>query len=635
MLVDRGQKYSIFVLDSRGRVASWNAEAERALGYGAQEAVGEHFSLFFSPEDVEQGKPEEQLRAAAKDGQVEEEAWRVRKDGSRFWADVVVTPLRGEGGELHGFAKMVRDITECKEVEKALRSSLRESRRLTDNILGSISDAFYALDHGWRFTYINERALHILQRMKGEELTCEELLGKDVWEVFSEAAGTTFEYRCHEAYREHKTVDFAQYWPPVDSWFEVHVYPSDEGLFLYIRDITEHMRAEDALRQTLDSLLALFEAGKIFTSSLNLEEIGSSLLGITREILSLRGAIIDQADEQGRPSRWRSAGSQDVLAFTRDQPEIRSVVREVWESGSDRSLELWLPSTESPRLIGLFLPLRVRNRVIGVLEAYSSEALTQRDLWTLSSLANQAASALENARLFEKLAESKQELHEMVGRMMVAQEEERRKVAYEIHDGLTQLAVAAYHRLEELAEHHSCGCAESEQELAKIMALCQRVIGEARRLIANLRPTTLDDFGLAAAIRMQVDELRAEGFEVSYEEALGEDELPVILETALFRVAQEALTNARKHAKTNRVHVALRRREDVVRLEISDLGRGFDPTKVKGGNAPGERVGISSMHERIALLGGDFHIRSRPGVGTSVLAQVCLPQIRKEVGGGV
>jgi len=273
--------------------------------------------------------------------------------------------------------------------------------------------------------------------------------------------------------------------------------------------------------------------------------------------------------------------------------------------------------------------------VIGVLEAYGSEALAQRDLWTLSSLASQAASALENARLFEELAESKQELHEMVGRMMVAQEEERRNVAYEIHDGLTQLAVLAYHRLEIFAEHHSCRCAESEQELAELMALCRQVIGEARRLIANLRPTTLDDFGLAAAIRMQVDELRAEGFEATYEEALGEEQLPVVLETVLFRVAQEALTNARKHAKTDRVHVALRRREDVVRLEVRDWGRGFDPIKVKCGNGPGERVGISSMHERIALLGGDLHIRSRPGAGTSVLAQVYLPPIREEMGGGV
>jgi len=240
-----------------------------------------------------------------------------------------------------------------------------------------------------------------------------------------------------------------------------------------------------------------------------------------------------------------------------------------------------------------------------------------------------------NARLFEELAESKQELHEMVGRMMVAQEEERRNVAYEIHDGLTQLAVLAYHRLEIFAEHHSCRCAESEQELAELMALCRQVIGEARRLIANLRPTTLDDFGLAAAIRMQVDELRAEGFEATYEEALGEEQLPAVLEIVLFRVAQEALTNARKHAKTDRVHVALRRCEDVVRLEVRDWGRGFDPIKVKCGNGPGERVGISSMHERIALLGGDLHIRSRPGAGTSVLAQVYLPPIREEMGGGV
>jgi len=130
---------------------------------------------------------------------------------------------------------------------------------------------------------------------------------------------------------------------------------------------------------------------------------------------------------------------------------------------------------------------------------------------------------------------------------------------------------------------------------------------------------------LPAAVRLQVEELMAEGWEVDHEEALGEERLPAEVETALYRVAQEALTNVRKHARTNRVHITLARRERSVRLEVRDYGRGFDPSAVSGDGGPGERVGLSSMRERIALLGGDFEILSKPGVGTPLVAKVPLP----------
>jgi signal transduction histidine kinase len=233
-------------------------------------------------------------------------------------------------------------------------------------------------------------------------------------------------------------------------------------------------------------------------------------------------------------------------------------------------------------------------------------------------------SALEALRNQEKLAERERELHDLVGRMIVAQEEERHRVAYEIHDGFTQMAAAAYRRLALFAEHRPQESAQDQRELEDAVALVRRTVGEARGVIANLRPTTLDDFGLATAIRMQVEELSAEGYKTTYEETLGEARLPGSLETAFFRVAQEALANVRKHAHTERVRVALARRDGSVRLEVSDWGRGFTPAEIKQGTGPGERVGLSSMRERIALLGGILEVRSEPGNGTSVVAEVPL-----------
>src|SRR5205085_6223363 len=137
--------------------------------------------------------------------------------------------------------------------------------------------------------------------------------------------------------------------------------------------------------------------------------------------------------------------------------------------------------------------------------------------------------------------------------LLVAQEEERRRVAYEVHDDLAAVAASAHQHLQAFARHHRPRSPEAREQFDRVLELAQRTVREARRVVANLRPTTLDDFGLAAALRLQVEELRDEGWQVSYQEALGPARLPSLVETALFRVAQEALTNVRKHAHTTQV----------------------------------------------------------------------------------
>jgi PAS domain S-box-containing protein len=236
----------------------------------------------------------------------------------------------------------------------------------------------------------------------------------------------------------------------------------------------------------------------------------------------------------------------------------------------------------------------------------------------------------ELRRLNQELAERERDLHSLVRRIVAIQEEERRRVAYEVHDGFTQTASASYRRLQTFAEHRRPESEEGREELEDVIALVGRTVEEARSVIANLRPTTLDDFGLATAIRMQAEELSAEGYETTYEETLGEARLPGTLESAFFRVAQEALANVRKHAHTERVRVALGRRDGSVRLEVSDWGRGFTPTEIKQDAGPGERVGLSSMRDRVALLNGSLQIRSEVGLGTSVVAEIPLSAASEE-----
>jgi len=118
-LVAEVKDYAIFMLDPEGKVKTWNEGAERIKGYRADEIIGRHFSLFYTSEDVERGKPEEQLKAAAREGRTEDDGWRIRKDGSRFWASVVITALHDQDGKLLGFSKVTRDITERKRIREA------------------------------------------------------------------------------------------------------------------------------------------------------------------------------------------------------------------------------------------------------------------------------------------------------------------------------------------------------------------------------------------------------------------------------------------------------------------------------------------------------------------------------------
>jgi len=120
LLVERVKDYAIFLMDREGVIASWNEGLERIKGYSASEIIGQRMSIFYTPEDLARGLPQHLLRVARSEGRVEDEGWRVRKDGTRFWADVVITALRDDSGMLVGFGKVTRDLTERKRAETAL-----------------------------------------------------------------------------------------------------------------------------------------------------------------------------------------------------------------------------------------------------------------------------------------------------------------------------------------------------------------------------------------------------------------------------------------------------------------------------------------------------------------------------------
>ena len=169
LLIRSVRDYGIFLLDTRGYVLTWNEGAQRIKGYKPDEIIGKHFSSFYPPGDIARGKPEYELKVAVADGRVEDEGWRVRKDGSLFWANVVITALRDDTGELVGFAKVTRDLTERRRAEQAVRTSEERFRLI---VQGAKDYGIFMLDRKGIVVSWNDGA----QRIKGYR--ADEIIGR-------------------------------------------------------------------------------------------------------------------------------------------------------------------------------------------------------------------------------------------------------------------------------------------------------------------------------------------------------------------------------------------------------------------------------------------------------------------------
>ncbi len=169
VLVQAVSDYAIYMLDQSGIVTSWNAGAERFKGYSSSEIIGQHFSRFYTDEDRESGLPAQALEISARQGKFESEGWRVRRDGTRFWAHVVIDPIRDPGGRLTGFAKVTRDLTERRKAEDELRKSQEQFQRL---VQGVTDYAIYMLDPDGMVASWNSGA----ERIKG--YSEDEIVGK-------------------------------------------------------------------------------------------------------------------------------------------------------------------------------------------------------------------------------------------------------------------------------------------------------------------------------------------------------------------------------------------------------------------------------------------------------------------------
>ncbi len=341
----------------------------------------------------------------------------------------------------------------------------------------------------------------------------------------------------------------------------------------------------------------------------SVDAIASHVLSRLGETLDLTwtAIVLDAADPPAPTYRWGTYPSGNELP----------ALAEAGMDGNSASYQV--------------VPLVADGMSIGTLaigpKRYDVELLSE-DQRLIATLAPLVATALQSALLIRRLEiqvavleDRERTLAALSTRLLQIQEEERRRVAYEIHDELAQVAASTHQHLQALARQHPPESPEEQAKVDRAMDLAQRTVREARRMVANLRPTVLDDFGLAAAIRLQVEDLERSGWEISYQALPADDRLPAAVETTFFRVAQEALTNVRKHAQSTKVRIALSRAGSVVRLEVQDWGQGFEVNATKAGTGVGEHMGLLGMRERLALINGSFTLESRPGCGTRIIAE--------------
>lgn len=224
----------------------------------------------------------------------------------------------------------------------------------------------------------------------------------------------------------------------------------------------------------------------------------------------------------------------------------------------------------------------------------------------------------ENVRSLKRAEQTLQHERTVLRRLLEIQERERQLVSYEIHDGLAQYLAGALMHLE--AYLHARPEASESPELDTGTRLLRAAAEESRRLIAGLRPPALDELGIVEAIESLVADARLEIPAISFSHTLPGERLPASLETTIFRIVQESLSNARKHSEARVARVTIERMGDAVKVTVRDEGRGFDPAAV-----PGDRFGLEGIRQRCRLFGAEPRIESAPGRGTTI--EAVLPVI--------
>jgi signal transduction histidine kinase len=383
------------------------------------------------------------------------------------------------------------------------------------------------------------------------------------------------------------------------------------GVVAVGQDITGRQRAEESLLRQTRYLRALTDTDRAILALEKPATIAAAVLPHLDALLPCRGASVVAYDFE--------AGEARLLGVHGDAGEPIAPTRPL----SDRDFgDGRVIVSDTPHARSLAVPLVALGVPIGLLQIHALSGagpVTSSEIELASHVADRLAVALQNSRLFDGARDARVSLEAVSVRLVDVQEAERRRLARELHDEIGQALTGLKLQL----EMQAAGPWLSDG-LGRACAITQRLIEQVRNLSLDLRPAMLDDLGLVPALLWHIDRYTSQtGVTVDLCHDGLDARCDQHIETAVYRIVQEALTNVARHAQVQRAVVRVRRTDTDIELEVVDQGEGFETSIVEATPS----TGISSMRERATLLGGTLRIRSAPQSGTVVRARLPLDRV--------
>lgn len=628
-----------------------NAALCRMLEYSEAELSGKTFMEFTHPEDVEADLRNAQQLMAGEISSYQMEKRYITAGGAIIWVHLTGVIIRGEAGEpLYGMA-IVKNITERKLAEEALRESRERYRIITELITDYASCYRVEPDGSTTREWITADSFTRMSGYTADEIDARPLI--DLYhpdDAEAMQSGLKMALRGEAVHGEYRlrTKNGELRWVAVDRrpiWDEQQ--KRVVRLYGVAKDITarklaeEELRAHNARSEALAEISqALAEKHRNYRAVLDL---------IVQRVSQLLGdaCVLTLMPGEGQPT--------ELVAFYHPNPDARAFMKNMFASSygsqKDRSIVNRVVETGLPVLLtnipmeyirpfiqpeyqsyldrfGLYsllvVPLRVQGRVIGTLGVSRDTpegTYSLVDQIFMQDLADRAAQAVENARLFEQVEQAREQMRQLARQAVTAQEEERRRISRELHDEAGQSLTALKLRLQMLQMEVPPKFESMRQSIGEVVELTDMTMQHIRLLAQDLRPPVLDTLDFATILRGYCrDFARRTQIQTSYEG----DNLPALpdsLKTFLYRFLQETLTNVAKHADASEVQVELQCGTDEVSLMVADDGLGFLPDRAFGLNAA-SGIGLVGIRERLSLLGGWLEIQSAPGEGSRLTAHI-------------
>ncbi|MDP3580651.1 MAG: PAS domain S-box protein, partial [Ignavibacteria bacterium] len=606
-----------------------NEGAEIIEGYSPEEIIGKHFSIFYSEEELNNDKPNKNLKSAAENGSYKEEGWRIKKDGAPFWANVLITALQDENGKVYCFLKVTRDLTEKKRSEE----EIRKSRDFYLKLLDDFPTPVWRSGLDGKFNYFNKAWLHYTGRKIEDECGDGWILNLHpdekenivnlYYESFEQKKNFMLEHRLKDSHGEYKwMINFGMPYFDIENNFA--------GYLGSCYDIDDRKKYEE----TINTLLRI---GEKLYSSLEINQILDSLVTESIQLASAEGgfACVKNEDEFVISRYYH----QDHWEYYEKKYQTEDKILK--QFGSNREPILTTNPANQGRIAqdlvnrytvkqAISTPLFGSNgELIGFFEIHNrkgSKGFTKDDINLLNAVARNASISIAKSLNYEQLRKaetqlrnSESELRSLAAQIQYAREAERQHIAREVHDELGQLFTGINLNISLLTEmmeqNQQPPVSEIIDELHSVQQFVNKGIQTVRDISGSLRSYVLDHLGLIPAVQEYCREIeRMSNVTCKLKSEVETFNFSDEKNVALFRIIQEAMTNVLRHAEATVIDVTISQTEDSLEISISDNGKGMPESKEAISNS----MGILGMKERAIFLKGKLKIDSMKNEGTKI-----------------